>query len=163
MTHADRAEELFCQGYNCAQAVAGAFCEECGIPLKVMLRMSSPFGGGIGRQREVCGAVSGMLMIAGLLYGYDVPEEGEHRGACYAMTRELCDAFKERNSSIICREILGARAEVGGNPEVRTEQFYKTRPCVKSVRDAAEVLDAYVAAHPKAGTACTLLPPIAAI
>jgi C_GCAxxG_C_C family probable redox protein len=78
MTHADRAEELFCKGYNCAQAVAGAFCEECGIPLDTMLRMASPFGGGIGRQREVCGAVSGMLMIAGLLYGYDVPEEGEH-------------------------------------------------------------------------------------
>ena len=144
MTHADRAEELFCQGYNCAQAVAGAFCEELGIPLYTMLRMSAPFGGGIGRQREVCGAVSGMLMMAGLLYGYDIPEEGEHRGECYAITRELCDAFKERNSSIICREILGARAKVGGVPEERTEQFYKTRPCVKSVRDAAEILEEYI-------------------
>ena len=144
MTHADRAEELFCEGYNCAQAVAGAFCEELGIPLDVMLRMSSPFGGGFGRQREVCGAVSGMLMIAGLLYGYDKPEEGEHRGECYAMTRELCDAFREGNGSIICREILGKRAEVGGKPELRTEQFYKTRPCIRSVRDAADALDAYI-------------------
>ena len=144
MTHADRAEELFCRGYNCAQAVAGAFCEELGIPLEKMLRMSAPFGGGIGRQREVCGAVSGMLMMAGLLYGYDIPEEGEHRGECYAMTRELCDAFKDKNGSIICREILGKRAEVGGKPEVRTSEFYKTRPCVKSVRDAAEILKEYI-------------------
>ena len=158
-----KAKALFEQGYNCAQAVFLAFEDITNIDIKTAAALSSSFGGGMGRLREVCGAVSGMLMIAGLLYGYDVPEEGEHRGACYAMTRELCDAFKERNSSIICREILGARAEVGGNPEVRTEQFYKTRPCVKSVRDAAEVLDAYVAAHPKAGTACTLLPPIAAI
>ena len=94
MTHADRAEELFCAGYNCAQAVAGAFCEEYGIKLDTMLRMSAPFGGGFGRQREVCGAVSGMLMIAGLIFGYEVPEEGEQRGACYASTRELCDALK---------------------------------------------------------------------
>lgn len=149
MTHADRAEELFCQGYNCAQAVAGAYCEELGIPLNTMLKMSAPFGGGIGRQREVCGAVSGMLMIAGLLYGYDVPEEREHRGECYAMTRELCAAFAERNGSYICREILGARAEVGGKPEIRTEQFYKTRPCVKSVRDAAEVLEDYISRKSK--------------
>ena len=144
MTHADRAEVLFCQGYNCAQAVAGAFSEECGIPLDTMLRMASPFGGGIGRQREVCGAVSGMLMIAGLLYGYDVPEQGERRGECYAMTRELCAAFSEANTSIICREILGARAEVGGKPELRTTEFYKTRPCVKSVRDAANILEEYI-------------------
>ena len=144
MTHADRAEELFCQGYNCAQAVAGAFCEELGIELNTMLRMSAPFGGGFGRQREVCGAVSGMLMMAGLLWGYDIPEEGEQRGECYAMTRELCDEFKKTNGSIICREILGKRAEVGGVPELRTEQFYKTRPCIRSVRDAADVLDAYI-------------------
>ena len=144
MDHGKTAEELFRKGYNCSQSVLMAFGDITGLDDDTAARLASSFGGGIGRMREVCGAVSGMLMIAGLIFGYEVPEEGEQRGACYASTRELCDAFKERNGSIICREILGKRAEVGGKPELRTEQFYKTRPCVKSVRDAAEVLEEFI-------------------
>ncbi len=147
MTHADKAEELFLAGYNCAQSVIGAFCEEYGLSLDMALKMSAPFGGGFGRQREVCGAVSGMLMIAGLLWGYETPETGTQKGKHYALVREMCDKFKEKNGSIVCRDILGKRAEVGGNPSPRTESFYKTRPCVKCVRDAADILDQYIAEH----------------
>lgn len=149
MNHADRAEELFTKGYNCAQAVFGAFSEECGIPLDQALKLSSSFGGGIGRLREVCGAVSGMVMVAGALYGYDTPEVGEDKGKHYARVRELCADFEQKNSSLICRDILGKRrAEVGGKPAERTEHFYSTRPCIKCVRDAADAMERYILENP---------------
>ncbi len=149
MSRADRAEELFVCGYNCAQAVFGAFAEDYGIPLDVALKLSSSFGGGVGRLREVCGAVSGMVMTAGLLYGYDKPEEGEMKGAHYARVRQLCAEFEKENGSIVCRDILGRqRAEVGGVPTERTDHFYKTRPCIKCVRDAADAMERFINEHP---------------
>ena len=148
MNHADRAEQLFTEGYNCAQAVFGAFSEDVHLPPDTMMKLSSSFGGGMGRMREVCGAVSGMLMAAGLLYGYAGPEEGAVKADHYARIRELAEAFRERQSSIICREILGKRAEVGGTPEKRTKEYYASRPCVLCVRDAAEILEKYMQEHP---------------
>lgn len=71
--HADKARELFNDGYNCSQAVFGAFAEDAGLDMKTALRFASPFGGGMGRMREVCGGVSGMFMVLGLFYGYDEP------------------------------------------------------------------------------------------
>ena len=148
MNHADRAEQLFTEGYNCAQAVFGAFSEDVHLPPDTMMKLSSSFGGGMGRMREVCGAVSGMLMAAGLLYGYAGPEEGAVKADHYARIRELAEAFRERQSSIICREILGKRAEVGRTPEKRTKEYYASRPCVLCVRDAAEILEKYMQEHP---------------
>jgi len=148
MTHADRAEQLFTQGYNCAQAVFGAFQEEVGLPLDVMMKLSSSFGGGMGRLREVCGACSGMFMAAGLLYGYSGPEEGKEKSAHYALIRELAAQFEAVHGSIVCREILGKRAQVGGTPEKRTEEYYASRPCVRCVRCAAEILEKHLAGHP---------------
>ena len=148
MTHADRAEQLFTQGYNCAQAVFGAFQEEAGLPLDVMMKLSSSFGGGMGRLREVCGACSGMFMATGLLYGYAGPEEGSVKSAHYALIRELAAQFEAVHGSIVCREILGKRAEVGGTPEKRTQEYYAVRPCVRCVRSAAEILERYLSDHP---------------
>jgi len=148
MTHADKAEELFTQGYNCAQAVLGAFAEDVRLPIDIIMKLSSSFGGGIGRLREVCGACSGMLMAAGLLYGYAAPEEGAVKSAHYALVRELAGQFSEIHGSIVCREILGKRAEVGGTPEKRTQEYYSVRPCVRCVRNAAEIMERYMAAHP---------------
>lgn len=140
----EKAENLFLEGYNCAQAVFGAFAEDVGVPFDVAMKLSSSFGGGIGRMREVCGAVSGMCMAAGLLYGYETPETGEKKAEHYRLIRELCDAFKESNDSIICRDILGKKVEVGGTPQPRTAEYYASRPCLKCVHDAAEILDTYI-------------------
>ena len=141
-----KAEQLFLDGYNCAQAVFGAFCEQLGVPFDVAMKLSSSFGGGVGRQREVCGAVSGMCMAAGVLYGYATPETGEAKAEHYCLIRSLCEQFKQENGSIICREIL-KNAEVGGTPEARTNAYYAGRPCLKCVHDAARILDAYIKEH----------------
>jgi len=143
MDHAQKAEALFKEGYNCAQAVLGAFSEELGLPLDTAMKLSSSFGGGIGRMREVCGACSGMFMAAGLLYGYATPETGAPKMELYERIRELADRFKKENGSIICRELLEG-ATVGGTPEARTEAYYQKRPCAEYVRIAAGILEEYV-------------------
>ena len=143
MKNSEKAVKLFCDGYNCAQAVFGAFADDLGFDEKTALKIAAPFGGGFGRQREVCGAVSGMLMAFGYLYGYENAETGEIKMQHYEQTRALCDAFKKQNGSIICREIL-KDAEVGGTPEKRTQQYYSERPCVRCVRTASEILEEYI-------------------
>ena len=143
MKKSEKAVKLFCDGYNCAQAVFGAFAEDLGFDKQTALKIAAPFGGGFGRQREVCGAVSGMLMAFGYLYGYENAETGEIKMQHYEQTRALCDAFKEQNGSIICREIL-KDAEVGGTPSPRTPEYYKERPCDRCVRTASEILEEYI-------------------
>ena len=147
MDHGAKAEALFHEGYNCAQAVLGAFSEELGLPIDTAMKLSSSFGGGMGRMREVCGACSGMFMAAGLLYGYATPETGAPKMALYEHIRALADRFREENGSIICRELLDG-AQVGGNPETRTEAYYKKRPCGEYVRCAASILEHYIQEHP---------------
>ena len=140
MKASEKAVELFKKGYNCSQAVLGAFAEEIGLSPEIALRISVPFGGGIGRMREVCGACSGMLMAIGMTDGYSTPETGYIKAEHYELVRKLCAEFKEKNGSIICREILKTD-EVGGTPSARTESYYKERPCIRCVRTAAEILE----------------------
>ena len=148
MDHSARAAELFCKGYNCAQAVTVAFCDVTGLSEEFSARLASSFGGGMGRMREVCGAVSGMLMVLGALYGYDDPGEKDRaKKAHYAMVQELAGKFRERNGSIICREIL-KNPPSDPSPTPRTAEFYKNRPCARLVVCAAELLDEYIASHP---------------
>ena len=104
--HADKARELFNEGYNCSQAVLGAFAEDAGLDVKTALRLSAPFGGGMGRMREVCGGVSGMFMVLGLFYGYDEPDDAQAKKELYSYVRALAEKFKESEGSIICRELL---------------------------------------------------------
>ena len=140
--HAQRAVELFKMGYNCSQAVFGAYCEEFGIDLDTGMKLSSSFGGGMGRMREVCGAVSGMFMAAGLKYGYCDPKDKDIKRKHYELIQELAGKFKEQNGSIICRELLGLdKKENSTNPSDRNQTFYKKRPCAECVRCAAEILD----------------------
>ncbi len=130
----DAASALFLQGYNCAQAVFGAFAQTVGLNPEMALRLSAPFGGGIGRTREVCGAVSGALMVLGMI---ESPEPCD-KAQTYEHTRALLDRFKRENGSIICRELLaGVNVTAGGAPEERTEQYYKKRPCPELVAQAA--------------------------
>lgn len=144
------ARALFEQGYNCAQSVAGAFAAECGLPRETMIRLISPFGGGMGRLREVCGAFSGLLSVMGLLYGYDDPAANEEKRALYADVQALAAQFRERNGSLICRELLGLRAGASDpTPSPRTPEYYRTRRCGDMVESAAEILERYIAAHPR--------------
>ena len=147
MKHDDYAAELFLQGYNCAQAVAVAFCDVTGLAPDFSAKMASSFGGGMGRLREVCGAVSGMLMVAGLLYGYDTPGDDIQKKAHYSLVQELAGKFREQAGSIICREIL-QNPSTDPTPSPRTAEYYKTRPCAWMVVLAARILDEYIAAHP---------------
>ena len=147
MNHAEYAVELFVSGYNCAQAVAVAFCDVTGMDRELTARLSSSFGGGMGRMREVCGAVSGMLMVAGILYGYDTNDDDVQKKAHYTLVQELAGQFREQAGSIICREIL-KNPPSDPVPSPRTEAYYAQRPCVRMVYLAARIMEDYIAAHP---------------
>lgn len=147
MDHRELASENFMKGYNCAQTVAVTFCDVTGLTPEFAARLSSSFGGGMGRMREVCGAVSGMLMVAGLLYGYETPGDDTAKREHYARVQELAGAFREREGSIVCREIL-KNPPSDPNPTPRTAEFYRKRPCVRLVMLAAQILDDYIREHP---------------
>lgn len=142
--YADKAVQLFKEGYNCSQAVFAAFAEDYGIDRELALRLSSSFGGGMGRMREVCGAVSGMFLTAGLETGSADGSDREGKAANYAEVQALADKFRKENGSIICRELLGLGQKDGQEshvPEERSGEYYKKRPCVELVRCAAEILE----------------------
>ena len=111
-------------------------------------RLSSSFGGGMGRLREVCGAVSGILMAAGVLYGYTSPCDDEAKAAHYALVQKLAEEFRRENGSIICRELLGRDGAEVPVPEKRTAAYYAQRPCARFVGSAAAILERYMAQHP---------------
>ena len=141
MDHATKARELFCSGYNCAQAVAGAFAEDMGLPLETVTKLASGFGGGMGGMRETCGAVTGMLMAAGMKWGYSDVENLDIKTAHYARTRKLIEVFKREHGTIVCRELLEHLGELKKDPSARTAEYYKQRPCVLFVETAARLLD----------------------
>ena len=147
MNRAEKAAELFLNGYNCAQAVAVAFCDLTGMEDKMTAKLASSFGGGMGRMREVCGAVSGMLMVAGVLYGYDAMDDDEAKKAHYTLVQTLAGKFREQVGSIICREIL-KNPPSDPAPTPRTEAYYQQRPCARMVYLATQILDTYIAEHP---------------
>jgi C_GCAxxG_C_C family probable redox protein len=147
MDRAERAAELFLQGYNCAQAVAVAFSDLTGLSPELSAKMASSFGGGMGRLREVCGAVSGMLLVTSLLYGYDDPENDQGKKELYQLVQSLAGQFREQNGSIVCRELL-KNPPSDPNPSPRTAEYYRQRPCAAMVFTAAQILDTYIAAHP---------------
>ncbi len=139
----ERAKELFLEGYNCAQAVAGAFCEDVGMDFDTAIRLSSSFGAGMGMLREVCGALSGAFMIVGLKYGYTSPTDMEAKTDHYKLIRGIAQKFKEQNGSIICRELLQMVNTEKQNkvPSKRTKEYYKERPCLAFVESAATITD----------------------
>lgn len=141
--HSEVAADLFKQGYNCSQAVFAAFCDETGIDTGTALKIASSFGGGMGRLREVCGAVSGMFMVAGILYGYDSPDAGTKKKEHYKLIQDMAERFREKNGSIVCRELLGLKKDGADSPapSPRTAEYYKKRPCVEIVRCAAQIMD----------------------
>lgn len=137
----EKAKELFKQGYNCSQAVLGVFCEELGLDFDTAMKIASSFGGGMGRMREVCGTVSGMFMAAGLAFSTSDNNKAEQ----YKIVQELAKRFKDKNGSIICRELLqGVESSTSPIPSERTETYYKKRPCIELVGDSVEIFEEFL-------------------
>jgi len=147
MDHREKAAELFLQGYNCAQSVAVAFCDVTGLDEKMTAKTVSAFGGGMGRLREVCGAVSGMFFVLGHLYGYDTPGDDRQKKELYTRVQGLAERFSRENGSIVCREIL-KNPPSDPNPSPRTAEYYAKRPCVRMVMTAARLMDEFIEENP---------------
>ena len=128
MTRAEKAKEYFMQGYACSQAVAMAFASDVGIDKDVAGKMTLPFGGGFGRLRLTCGAVSGMLAVYGLT-ATQIPTTLENKKLVYEGTRELISRFEKANGSSVCAELLKTADK---------------RPCAEIVYTAAQILEEYL-------------------
>ncbi len=140
-----KAKEFFEHGYNCTQSVAAAFSDLLPVDFETLLKLASPFGGGMGRLREVCGAVSGMFLVLGFLEGYDNGTDDKKKKELYTSVQKLANSFKEENTSFICRELLGLSANNDSpSPEKRTPDYYKKRPCAELCESAANILQAYL-------------------
>lgn len=146
----EKAMELFKQGYNCSQSVVLAYADVLGLDWDQAAKYSASFGGGLGRLRHVCGTVSGMSIVAGILTGSSDPKDVNKKKENYEVVQKLAEEFEKRNGSIICRELLGldrGKPSVGAGylsgaaPEPRTEEYYRKRPCVSLVGEACEILE----------------------
>lgn len=142
--YGEKAKALFTSGYNCAQAVFAAFSDVTGIDFEASVKLSSGFGGGMGRMREVCGTVSGMFMVLNAVEGYTSPTDNVAKMELYAKVQRLAEEFKKENGSIICREIVGDSVTSTPIPTERTGEFYKKRPCGEYVKMAADIVADYL-------------------
>lgn len=143
MTKGESAKENFMSGLNCSQAVAAAFAEEMNMPKSLVEKLTVGFGGGMGRMREVCGAVSGMTFVISALYDDD-------KSGIYKRVQAVANEFREENGSIVCRELLGLSKPGHDSPlaEPRTKEYYKKRPCPELVELAADILEKYISNNP---------------
>lgn len=145
MSRPEKAKEYFENGCNCCQAVFCAFLEETNLTKDEALRLSAGFGGGFGRLREVCGAVSGMTMVLSNKFASADPNNKEEKAALYALIQKAAGEFKEENGSIVCRELLGLEEKNSSPvPEERTTEYYKKRPCSELVECAAKIAEKYL-------------------
>ena len=147
----ERARNYFLEGYNCAQAVVMAFDDIMAMDVATLARISAPFGGGMGRMREVCGTVSGMTMLAGAIAPSNDPKNLEERKSNYALVQTFAESFRRENGDIVCRRLLGLEPMVERSetamPSERTAEYYKKRPCVEYVACAARIVAEYLAAN----------------
>lgn len=140
--YSEKAANNFRDGYNCAQSVLLAFANKVGLKENEALKLASSFGGGMGRLREVCGAVSAMFMIAGILKGYTEPNNDIVKANHYKLIQDLAAEFKSKHGTIICRELLGLDGtEFSPIPSARTDEYYKERPCEEFIKCAAEIVE----------------------
>ena len=143
-----RAVDNFMQGYGCCQSVVAAFSDLYGMDEAMALKVGAGFGGGVGRLRMMCGAVSGLVILAGLDCGQTDGSNREGKSECYKVVQELLEQFKQANGSIICAEILGLKgyekAVSSYEASPRTAEYYKTRPCAAKVESAARIFANYL-------------------
>lgn len=139
----ERAVEFFSRGYNCSQSTAAAFAQVLGLDEKEVLSGMAGFGGGVGGQREMCGALTGMIYVLGHIYGYYDPHDIEAKTALYRAVRELSEEFKAEFGTTNCRELLVKASVIPKpDPSERNAEYYKKRPCAHFVRKAAELASA---------------------
>ena len=129
----DRGTELFKSGFNCAQAVVGAFAGELGLDEKTAMKISAGFGGGVGRTGEICGALSGAAIVAGMLYGATEGGDAASKARTYEEIQRIIKLFKEKNTFVTCRELK--------NPPSDGERVYNRRACMQLVEDAIAVTE----------------------
>lgn len=143
---AERAKQLFSEGYNCCQAVVGAYADLFGIDEKTAVKLAEGMGAGMGRMRLTCGAVSGMALLAGLKLSQGEKGDLKTRGEIYSVIQQMANEFKEQNGSIICGELLSGKIPKDNSPipEARTEEYYKKRPCPDCVKDCALLVEKYL-------------------
>ena len=145
MTRKEKAMQSFLNGYNCSQCMMLAFEDLLTIDLNTALKIASPFGGGMGRLREVCGSVSGMFLMLSFIYGYNNPQDTTSKKVLYAHIQELARRYEEANGSIICRDLLGITVQHDSAvPAERTPEYYANRPCAAKIGSAAEILEQYL-------------------
>ena len=152
MNRVDKAAELFLEGFNCSQSVFTAFCDRFGMDEETAKKVSAGLGGGVGRMREVCGAVSGAAMVIGSIASATEGDDKENKAKNYELVREFAERFKERHGgTVICREILKLNVPMENTamPESRTAEYYKNRPCLKVVEDAADILTQMIKEYEK--------------
>ena len=145
---AQRARELFLSGYNCTQAVFVAYCDVFDIDPDFAAKISAPFGGGMGRLREVCGAVSGMFFVAGQMEPANDISDKSAKARNYALVQELAGQFRKEHGAIVCRELLGlCREKDDPVPSDRTPEYYKKRPCAEYIAAAARIVGEKMKEH----------------
>ena len=136
MSKVEKAEALFLSGLNCSQSVFCAFAEDFGMDLETAKKVACGLGGGVGRMREVCGAVTGATLALGMKHGPD-------KDAVYPVVQDFMAKFKAECGSVVCRELLaGTGATQGGKADARTPEYYRKRPCVELVKLAVSLLEA---------------------
>lgn len=146
MDREKRARENFYGGLNCGQSVFMAFADLTGLTYEQAMKLSAPFGGGMGRMREVCGAVSASMMVLGLLFYDAAHPTNEEKSALYAREQEVASRFRAAFGTIICRELLeGTGADDAPQAEERTAEYYARRPCAGLCAGAAKILQEYLA------------------
>lgn len=140
-SRAQKAQDLFKQGFNCSQAVFASCADIYGIhDEQLALRLAASFGGGTGRMRMTCGAANGMFLLAGLHNGSATPHDSEGKMANYAFVQQLAREFKAKYGSLVCAELLGlAPKPQDPRPAERTQQYYEKRPCVEMIAEAVRI------------------------
>lgn len=143
---ADKAREMFLKGYNCCQAVVGAFADLYGFDPETAMKMAEGFGGGMGRMRLTCGAVNAMAIVAGMKMSHGQAGDLKRRGEIYAVVRQMVGEFKDENGSIICAELLGLALPKDDSPvpEERTPDYYKRRPCPDKIHQCGLIIEKYL-------------------
>lgn len=152
MNRVEKAGALFLEGFNCSQSVFVAFCDRFGVDEKTAKRISAGLGGGVGRMREVCGAVSGAAMVIGSIASATEGDDKDSKAKNYELVREFAERFKQRHGgTVICREMLKLNVPMENSvmPESRTTEYYKNRPCLKAVEDAADILTQIIKEYEK--------------
>ncbi|MCM1546426.1 MAG: C-GCAxxG-C-C family protein [Clostridiales bacterium] len=143
---ADKARDMFLQGYNCCQAVVGAFADLYGFDPETAMKFAEGFGGGLGRMRLTCGAVNAMAIVAGMKMSHGQPGDLKRRGEIYAVVRQMVEEFKANNGTVICAELLGLSMpkDTSPTPEERTPDYYKRRPCPDKIHECALLIEKYL-------------------